>query len=71
MADEIPWVLELDREGQPNLAHRIVDYDAGRAACGRTFDTTSLYLGWWTTTPGQLPLQPEFIHCGSAASTAR
>lgn len=68
MADEyVLWALELDGDGWPVLAHRIVEDDGQVrvAACGRQLTAATHPRGWWRVRPGKLPLSGENdIHCG-------
>lgn len=68
------WSLDLDANGLPVLAHRIVmieqplpgmpDKDIRITACGDRRDETTR-CGWWWVSKGELPLGlASANHCG-------
>jgi hypothetical protein len=60
------WMLDLDEDGWPVLAHRITEELPGGdrvTACGRHAGLRT-HRGWWMTPPGELPLQAHAVHCG-------
>lgn len=71
--DAVMWAMDICSEinhpfyGNPIRAHQIVrEEDDGKAritACGERLTESNHRQGWWTTKPGELPLQEHAIHC--------
>lgn len=73
--EPVLWALDLDDNGSPVRAHRIVgvsrlpgeppETEVRITACGLRLDITSHPDGWWLVDPGELPLaQADANHCG-------
>lgn len=72
----ILWALDLDEQGNPILAHRIVDRKMTKGqgviaeeyrvtACGLHLDAQNHPTGWWQLPPGEVPLaEISHVHCG-------
>lgn len=77
---EYLWAMDVAESGpyrgHPVYAHLIVRVEQGRfgeirhGACGRTFTAGTHPRGWWSTKPGNLPLQEHAVHCGSDIAKA-
>jgi hypothetical protein len=66
------WALDIDRDGHPWRAHKIVRAEASDifgevrwSECGLRFTNATHPHGWWTTRPGKLPLAPHAVCCGN------
>jgi hypothetical protein len=64
------WMLDLDPDGWPVLAHEIATVERGNTgearitACGQRATAATHPRGWWSTPRGELPLSGEGdIHC--------
>lgn len=70
------WALDLDNNGYPVLAHRIVNIERRHrktqpdpeetrvTACGMRLTVTNHPHGWWYVVNGELPIQVQYCHCG-------
>ena len=72
---ELLWAMDIapvypGGPDQPVRAHLIVKAEQARfgevrtSECGQTFTGGTHSRGWWSTKPGNLPLQDHAICCG-------
>jgi hypothetical protein len=67
MADDVLWMLDIDENGWPWQAHRIVadDGTTRTTACGERVTAHTHPRGWWSFPEEHLPLSGDNdIHCG-------
>lgn len=69
-AAEVVWMLDMDEDDWPVLAHQIVgvEHEGQRdevrlTACGRRVTAEMHPRGWWSFPPGRFPLAANAVHC--------
>lgn len=72
--DLVTWATDLDRDGWPTYAHRIISTETDAfgeevrvTACGRRLTRHNHPRGWRKVKAGETPFQDPYNHCGADA----